>query len=98
MNRAMTKLPHTLGIVALLLCVFGALLFTEVIRPFRDMSIDGPLAVASWGVGAAIGIACFFLKGQSIALTAISVVVNVVPLLGSLALLWALSHTNFAWH
>ena len=94
----MTKLPHVLGIVALLLCVFGALLFTEIIRPFRDMSIDGPLAVASWGAGAAIGIACFFLKGRSIALTAISVVANVLPLLGSLALFWGLSHTNFSWH
>jgi hypothetical protein len=94
----MTKLPNALAILALLLCVFGTLVFTEVIRPFRDMSIDGPLAVASWGVGAAIGIACFFLKGRSIALTAISVVVNVVPLLGTLGLLWALSHTNFAWH
>ena len=94
----MTKLPHVLGTVALLLCVFGVLLFTEIIRPFRDMSIDGPLAVASWGTGAAIGIGCLFVKGRSIALTVISVVVNVVPLLGSLALLWALSHTNFAWH
>lgn len=94
----MMKLPNALGVLGLLLCLFGALLFTEIIRPFRNLSIDGPLAVASWGTGAAIGIACFFLKGRSIALTAISVLVNVVPLLGSLALLWALSHTNFAWH
>jgi hypothetical protein len=62
----MTKLPNALAILALLLCVFGALVFTEVIRPFREMSVDGPLAVGSWAAGTAIGIACFFLKGRSI--------------------------------
>ncbi|MEO6970894.1 MAG: hypothetical protein ABI217_08365 [Chthoniobacterales bacterium] len=55
-------IPNLLGIVALLLCVVGALIFFEVIRPFRHMSIDGPIALSFWGVGAALGVSCFFSK------------------------------------
>ena len=91
-------IPNLLGIVALLLCVVGALIFCEVIRPFRDMSIDGPIALSAWGIGAALGVACFFLKGRSLTLSVISVVANVLPLLAALVLLWVLSHSNFAWH
>lgn len=94
----MSKLPNGLGISAFFLSALGVLLFFEVIRPFRDMSIDGPLALTSWGIGAVVGLGCFFLKGRSIALTVISILANVIPLLASLALLWALSHSNFAWH
>ena len=91
-------IPNLLGIVALLLCGLGALIFFEVIRPFRDMSIDGPIALSVWGVGAALGVSCFFLKGRSLTLSVISVVANILPLLAALALLWVMSHSNFAWH
>jgi len=62
------------------------------------MSIDGPIALGSWGIGAVLGIACFFLKGRSKTLSIISVAANILPLLAALALLWAISHSNFAWH
>ncbi len=91
-------IPNCLGIVALLLCTLGALIFCEVIRPFREMSIDGPIALSSWGLGAALGISCFFLKGRSLTLSVISVAANILLLLAALALFWVISHSNFAWH
>ncbi|MGI8819676.1 MAG: hypothetical protein ACR2ID_02210 [Chthoniobacterales bacterium] len=91
-------IPNSLGIVALLLCVFGALILCEVLRPFRDMSIDGPIALGSWGLGAALGIACFFLKGRSLTLSIISVAANILPLSAATVLWWVLSRSHFAWH
>jgi hypothetical protein len=92
------NLPNLLGAVALLLCAVGVLIFVEVIRPFRDMAIDGPIALSLWGIGAALAVSCLFLKGRSITLSIISLLANVVLLLAALALIWALSHSNFAWH
>ncbi|MGI8891554.1 MAG: hypothetical protein ACR2G0_12345 [Chthoniobacterales bacterium] len=91
-------IPNSLGIVALLLCALGVLLFLELIRPFRDLSIDGPIALGAWSVGAVLGIACFFCRGRSLALSVVSLLANVLPLLGALVLLWMLSRSNFAWH
>jgi hypothetical protein len=34
--------------------MLGLLLIFEVIRPFHDMSKDGPLAMILWGVGATV--------------------------------------------
>ena len=45
------KLANWLAMAALALAVLGILLFVEVIRPFHDLSIDGPLALLSWGAG-----------------------------------------------
>ncbi|MEP7072064.1 MAG: hypothetical protein ABI839_06735 [Verrucomicrobiota bacterium] len=91
------KTPHLLGTIALLLCGFGVLISVEVIRPFRDMAIDGPIALGSWGAGLALGITCFFLKGRSLTLSMISVAANLLLLLAALAL-WVISNSNFAWH
>ena len=91
-------IPNLLGSVALLLCVSGALIACEVIRPFRDMSIDGPIALGAWGIGVALGVSCFFLRGRSLTLSVISVAANILPLIAALALLWVMSRSNFAWH
>ncbi|MGI8955306.1 MAG: hypothetical protein ACR2II_00095 [Chthoniobacterales bacterium] len=91
-------IPNFLGIAALLLCALGALIFCEVLRPFRDMSIDGPIALASWGLGAALGISGFFLKGRSLTLSVIGAASNILPLIAALVLFWLLAHSNFAWH
>ena len=77
------KLPNQLSVLALLFCALGVLIFVEVI---------------SWGVGAALGIGCLFLKGRSITLSVITVAANLLPLAGALLLLWGMSHTNFTWH
>ena len=85
-------------ISALFLAVIAPLIFYEVIRPFRDMSVDGPIALGLWGIGGALGALCFFLKGRSKIFSAIGFTVNILPLLAALVLLWLLSHSNFAWH
>ena len=41
----------TVTIVSFACAMMGAALIFEVIRPFRDMSKDGPLAMILWGVG-----------------------------------------------
>ena len=97
-SSVVRRIPILLSIAALVLSASGVLIFCEVIRPFRNMSVDGPIALSSWGVGAALGISCFFLKGRSTTLSVVSVAANILPLLAALALLWAISHSNFAWH
>jgi hypothetical protein len=91
------KITKLFGTVALGLSVAGGLLVCEVIRPFHDFSIDGPMALSFWGIGATLGLVCFFLKGRSLAFSIISLVSNVVPLLGALVVWWVMSQSNFAW-
>jgi hypothetical protein len=43
-----------LTIVSFVCAMLGLLLIFEVIRPFHDMSKDGPLAMILWGVGATV--------------------------------------------
>ncbi|HEY3664089.1 MAG TPA: hypothetical protein VGL24_13125 [Chthoniobacterales bacterium] len=92
------KVTNLFGIISLGLTIVGGLLICEVIRPFRDLSIDGPIALGCWGVGAVLGLACFFVKGRSLFFSIFALVVNVLPLLGALVLWWLLSQSNFAWH
>ncbi len=94
----MRIIPNLLGAVVLLLAAFFVLICFEVIRPFRDLAVDGPIALALWGTSAAFAISCFFLKGRSLTLTAISLAANVLLLLATLALLAVMSHSNFGWH
>jgi hypothetical protein len=91
------RIANIFGALALGLSVTGGLLICEVIRPFHDLSIDGPIALSCWGIGATLGIACFFLKGRSLVFSILSLAVNVLPLLGALAVWWLLSQSNFAW-
>ncbi len=91
-------IANILGMIALGLSAAGGLLVCEVIRPFHDFSIDGPIALSFWGIGATLGFVCFFLKARSLILSIIALVVNVVPLLGALVVWWLLSQSNFAWH
>lgn len=92
------RIANILGTLALGLSVTGGLLFWEVIRPFHDFSIDGPIALSCWGIGAMLGFVCLFLKARSLVFSIIGLAANVVPLLGALVLWWLLSHSNFAWH
>lgn len=92
------KITNIFRMMALGLSVAGGLLVCEVIRPFHDFSIDGPIALSFWGIGAALAFVCFFLKARSLAFSIISLVANVVPLLGALVVWWLMSQSNFAWH
>jgi hypothetical protein len=91
------KRPHLVAFVALLCSGVGLFLIFEVVRPFRDLNVDGPLALAAWGVGTVCAAAGFFLRERSIALSAVALVANVLPLAGTLALLWMLSRSSFGW-
>jgi hypothetical protein len=97
-NVIVRTIPNLLGAVALLLAAVGVLICFEVIRPFRDLAIDGPIALALWGIGAALAISCFFLKGRSLTLTIFSLAVNALLLLAAIALIRVMSHSNFGWH
>ncbi len=94
----MKSLPHWLCLAALLLCALGVLIFLEVLRPDRDMAIDGPSALVAWATGTALGVSCLFLKGRSRALSIVSLLANLLPLLAALVLIWAMSRSNFGWH
>jgi hypothetical protein len=83
---------------AVALALLGVLLFLEVIRPFHNLSIDGPLALLFWGIGAALSLATLWLSGRSFILSAASLSVNVMLLLAALLFLWLVGHSNFAWH
>ncbi len=93
------KITNIFRMMALGLSVAGGLLVCEVIRPFHDFSIDGPIALSFLGNrrGARIRV----LRFES----AIAGVQHyqpgrqcVVPPLGALVVWWLMSQSNFAWH
>jgi len=86
------------AVAALLLSAAGLLLVFEVIRPFRDLSVDGPLALVAWGIGMTLGVTCLFLKARSIALGVIVILANAIPLLAAGSVWWLMRGSNFAWH
>ena len=92
------RLANWLAMAAVALALLGVLLFLEVLRPFHNLSIDGPLALLSWGTGAALSLATLWLRVKSFILSAASLSVNVILLLAGLLVLWLIGHSNFAWH
>ena len=94
----MKYLSNQLAVVALLLSCVGLLVFFEFIRPFRNPAIDIPLSLAALGIGAVLATISLFLPARSRVLCAVGILFNVLPLLGALALLWFLSHSNLVWH
>ena len=93
MNKA-----RWLGLVSFTCAAVGLLLIFEVIRPFRDMAKDGPLAMICWSVGAIVAMSCFFGRQRSIAVAISGLLVNLVPIVVLSAVLFLLSHSNLAWH
>jgi len=76
----------------------GLLLVFEVIRPFHDLSKDGPLAMILWGIGAALAILSFFVPPRAIALGVAALLANLIPLCGVAAVLLMLGHSTLIWH
>jgi hypothetical protein len=91
------KPSHLFALVALVLSCTGLLLVFEVVRPFRDLSSDGPLALIAWGAGAACGVGGFFLRERSVGLSLAALLLNVLPMGAMLALLWVMSRSSFVW-
>lgn len=90
--------PKRLTIVSFVCALMGLLLIFEVIRPFRDMSKDGPLAMILWGVGATVAIFGFFRRPRAIALAIAALLANLIPLCGVAAVLVLLGHSTLIWH
>lgn len=87
-----------LSIVSFVCAMIGLLLIFEVIRPFHDMSKDGPLAMILWGVGATVAIISFFVLPRTIALSVAALLANLIPLCGVAAVLVLLGHSTLIWH
>lgn len=83
---------------ALALAALGILLFLEIIRPFHNLSIDGPLALLFWGSGAGLALLTLWLRGRSLILSAMSLSLNLLLLVAALVILWLISQSNFVWH
>jgi hypothetical protein len=87
-----------LTIVSLVCSMLGLLLILEVIRPFQDLSKDGPLATIFWGVGTTVASIGFFVRPRAIALSIAAVFANLIPFCGVGAVLVLLGHSNLVWH
>ena len=87
-----------LTIISFVCAMLGLLLIFEVIRPFRDMSKDGPLAIILWGVGAIVAIIGFFVRSRAIALGIAALLANLIPLCGVAVVLVFLGHSTLIWH
>jgi hypothetical protein len=78
--------------------MLGVLLIFEVIRPFHDMSKDGPLAMVLWGLGATIAIIGLFVRPRAVALSIAALLANLIPLCGVAAVFVLLGHSTLIWH
>ncbi len=85
-------------IVSFVCAMMGLLLIFEVIRPFHDMSKDGPLAMILWGIGATMAIIGFFVRPRAITLGVAALLANLIPLCGVGAVLVLLGHSTLIWH
>lgn len=79
--------PHLFAAASFLLLALGALLAFEVIRPFRDLAIDGPIAMGCWVLGAALAAVALWFRQGVFALNVTALVLNVFALLAMGALL-----------
>jgi len=62
--------------IAIIFFLVGGLLFFEVIRPFNDLKIDGPLALSCCVIGALISCFLLWFHLGNISLNIISLILN----------------------
>jgi ABC-type uncharacterized transport system permease subunit len=88
---------HISCAASLALLVLGLLLVFEVIRPFRDLSIDGPIAMGCWVAGALLAAVALWRRQGARAANIVALALNVLALLtmGGLLLLLATSTRLF---
>ena len=63
----------------------------EVVRLFRDLAIDGPVAMGAWSLGLLLAVVALWLRGGSRALAIIALVSNLLVLLATSAVISSLS-------
>jgi hypothetical protein len=86
------KLCNTLSLLSLLLLVFAILLLFEVLRPFHDLEIDGPIALWSIIGGVVLALVAVWLRRGSRLLHVTALVLNAVALAALLVVIYGLSH------
>jgi len=69
----MKYFSNQLAVAAVLLSCVGLLVFFQIIRPFRNPVVDGPLSLAAWGIGTVLAIIALFLPQKSRALCAVGI-------------------------
>lgn len=85
---------YILSILSLALFTLGVLLFFEVVRPFRDLDLDMPIAIGSWSAGIVLaGIALWFRLGHPVINWA-ALTLNVLALAVLLALVMILKRSG----
>jgi hypothetical protein len=74
--------------------VVGSLLLFEVVRPFRDMKLDGPIALVLICTGLVLALLSLFFGWSRPWIGIVGIVVNGVLILGVLAVYILLSRNN----
>jgi hypothetical protein len=86
------KTGLVLGLTSLALLALDALIFFEVIRPFRDNHIDQPLAFSLAALGALLSLFSLGARKGAAILNVIALVLNVAALVAVRLLIQSLSH------
>jgi hypothetical protein len=81
-----------LGLSSLLSLGLGALLFFEIIRPFRDGNIDMPLAIGAASAGALLGLIGVVRRRGAVWLNILALILNVLALIAVGLIVMSLSH------
>jgi len=77
--------------ISILCFLVGALLFFEVLRPFSDLKIDGPLALSCCVVGALISAFLLWFDLGNISINIICLILNLVFIAGMCIMLYLAS-------
>jgi len=80
--------PYILPGLSLALFASGLLLFFEVIRPFRDLELDGPIAMGCWALGVVLPATAMWLRHRPFWLNLAALLLNAIVLAGVSALLY----------
>ena len=85
--------PYILPCLSLAFLISGALLLLEVIRPFRDLELDGPVALGCWTLGILLPAVALGLRHRLYYFNLAALVLNALALAGTLGLLYVISRT-----
>ena len=80
-----------LSFVSLGLFAAGLLLLFEVVRPFRDLSIDGPIAMAAWSFGFLLAVVAVWWRRGSRTLGIVALLLNLLAIVIVSAMLFSLT-------
>jgi hypothetical protein len=97
-NSMLNMNSKRFAIAGLICAVVGLLLIFVVVRPFRDLAKDGPLAMIFWGMGATVAMVGFFVQPRAIALSVVALLANMIPMFAVTTVALLLGHSTLIWH